>query len=56
MPDVLIPVLVVIGVVDALLLLGNWPAGVVERWQEASAGWWLAVDRAESARRREARE
>jgi hypothetical protein len=47
-----IPVLVAVGVVDALLLLGNWAAGVVERRQEASASWWLAVDRATSARRR----
>lgn len=48
----LLPMLVMVGVADALLLFANCGAGVVERRQEASSTWWLAVGRAESARRR----
>ena len=51
-PDVLIPVLVAIGVVDALLLLANWGAEVVGRRQRAGMEWQWATWRAEKARRR----
>lgn len=52
-PDVLIPVLVAIGVVDALLLLAQWDAEGVGRRQRAGMEWQWAMWRAERARRQQ---
>lgn len=51
-PDMFLPLLLVTGALDALLLLANWGAVVVERRQQADMEWQWAMWRAERARRR----
>ncbi len=47
-----LPLLLVIGALDALLLLANYGAVVVERRQRVNMEWQWATWRAEKARRR----
>lgn len=53
MPDVFIPLLLVIGALDALLLRANWGATVVERRQRVNMEWQWATWRAEKVRRQQ---
>lgn len=48
-----IPLLLVIGALDALLLLANWGATVVERRQRVNMEWQWATWRAEKVRRQQ---